>query len=250
MSFINKVVLVTGASSGIGEAVCLHFAKLSARLCLVDKDAENLKKTAEDCEKLSRAKVLTTVADLRIDEQVHKAVENTKNQFGRIDVVINCAGIYKHASLFDANLIEIYDDIISSNLRSIVYMTNCVAEELVKSKGNIINISSVSGVFQCALYKTAVAALNHFTASVASELASKGVRINSIAPGVVKTRILVNAGVDQEASEALWNDASAAPLKKLVKTEDVAELAAFLASDKAKAMTGCSYPVDAGLAIA
>ncbi|XP_047024928.1 oxidoreductase UcpA-like [Helicoverpa zea] len=250
MSFINKVVLVTGAGSGIGEAICLHFAKLSARLSLVDKDAGNLKKTAEICEKLSRAKVLTTVADLRIDTQVKEAVENTKKQFGKIDVVINCAGIYKPASIFDANLIEVYDDILSSNLRSIVSMTNCVAEELAKTNGNIINVSSVSGAFKCALYKASAGALDHFTASVALELASKGVRINSIAPGVVKTSILANAGVDQEEREALWNEASSSPLNKLVKTEDVVELAAFLASDKAKAMTGCTYPVDAGLALA
>lgn len=252
MSFINKVVLVTGAGSGIGETISYHFAKYAARLSLADKDANNLMKTAEECERLSKAKVLTTVADLRNDQDVLKVVQNTKNHYGRIDVVINCAGVYKPASILDPKLIEVFDDVMTTNLRSIVYLTNCVARELEETKGNIINISSAAfslGGSRSVPYETSIAALDHFTTCVALDLAAKGIRVNSISPGVVKTNILDNAGVDKEKSEAFWNGATSAPLSRLVKTEDVAEFVVFLASDKAKAMTGCNYPIDAGLAI-
>lgn len=252
MSFLNKVVLVTGAGSGIGQAVSLQFAKYTARLSLVDKDEENLKKTGALCQKLIRAKVLTTVAELREEEDIKKAVANTKAEFGRIDIVVNCAGIYRPTSIFDSNLVELFDDVIATNLRSVVFLINCVANDLVETKGNIINITGEMrslGAFKGIAYQTTIAALEHFTTSIALELAPKGVRVNSISPGVVKTNILDNAGVNSEESEAFWSKASSAPLNKLVKTEDIAEFVTFLASDKARAMTGSTYSIDAGLGL-
>ncbi|KAH9627681.1 hypothetical protein HF086_016835 [Spodoptera exigua] len=252
MSFINKVVLVTGAGSGIGQAISLQFAKYTARLSLVDKDEANLKKTGEQCQKLIRAKVLTTVAELRQEDDIKKAVANTKAEFGRIDIVVNCAGIYKPTSIFDSNLVELFDDVMASNLRSVVFLISCVVDELAETKGNIINITGqmrALGAFKGIAYQTVIAALEHLTTSLASDLAPKGVRVNSISPGVVKTNILENAGVKPEESEAFWNEASSYPLNKLVKTEDVAEFVTFLASDKARAMTGCTYSIDAGLGL-
>ncbi|KAF9423507.1 hypothetical protein HW555_001062 [Spodoptera exigua] len=252
MSFINKVVLVTGAGSGIGQAISLQFAKYTARLSLVDKDEANLKKTGEQCQKLIRAKVLTTVAELRQEDDIKKAVANTKAEFGRIDIVVNCAGIYKPTSIFDSNLVELFDDVMASNLRSVVFLISCVVDELAETKGNIINITGqmrALGAFKGIAYQTVIAALEHLTTSLASDLAPKGVRVNSISPGVVKTNILENAGVKPEESEAFWNEASSSPLNKLVKTEDVAEFVTFLASDKARAMTGCTYSIDAGLGL-
>lgn len=252
MSFINKVVLVSGAGSGIGKAISLHFAKLSARLSLIDKDSENLKKTAVECERLSRAKVLITVADLREDEDVKKAVHNTKHSFGRIDIVINCAGIYKPGHILQPDLIEVFDEVMATNLRSVVCITNYVTSALTETKGCIINISSatcVLGAFKSIPYISSVAALNHFTASVALDLAAQGIRVNSISPGVVKTNIMKNAGFDEKVSDTFWNEVSSAPMIRIVKSEDIAELAAFLASDKARAMTGGIYSIDAGLAL-
>lgn len=252
MSFLNKVVLVTGASSGIGQAVSLQFAKYKARLSLVDKDEVNLKKTGEQCQKLIRAKVLITVAELRQEDDIKKAIANTKAEFGRIDIVVNCAGIYRPTSIFDSNLIEQFDDVMATNLRSVVFLINSVVNDLAETKGNIINITGemrALGAFKGIAYQTTIAALEHFTTSIALDLAPKGVRVNSISPGVVKTNILENAGVNPEESEAFWNTASSAPLNKLVKTEDVAEFVIFLASDKAKAMTGSTYSIDAGLGL-
>lgn len=252
MSFINKVVLVTGASSGIGEAISLHLAKLSARLSLVDINAESLRKNADICEQITRVKVLVTVADLSKDGDIKKAVDNTIKEFGRIDVVINCAGIYKPGSILDTDLIEVFDNVLATNLRSVVYITNLTAPKLAETKGCIINISSITsaiGASQSIPYSAAIAALNHFTSSVALELAPKGVRVNSILPGIVKTNILENSGMSEEETDEYWNKASSTPLSRIVKCEEVAELAAFLASDKARAMTGSSYRIDAGLGL-
>ncbi|XP_075975608.1 putative oxidoreductase YxbG [Anticarsia gemmatalis] len=251
MSFINKVVLVTGAGSGIGEAIAIHFAKLSARLSLVDIDAENLRKTADVCEQISRVKVLTTVADLCKDNDVKQAVDDTVKEFGRIDVVISCAGIYKPGSVLDSDLIEVFDHVMATNLRSVVCLTNLTAPLLEETKGCIVNISSSTSI-PCAIqsipYSAAIAALNHFTTSIALDLSSKGVRVNSILPGIVKTNILQNSGMNDEETEEFYNKAST-PLKRILQCDEIAELAAFLASDKARAMTGGSYQIDAGLAL-
>lgn len=146
MSLINKVVVITGTASGIDQAITLHFAKLSARLYLIDNDGENLKKTAELCEKLSRTKVFAAVYDLRKDELVEKVVADTKKQFGRIDAVIDCVGIVKPSKILDPNAIDIYDVIIATNLRSVISMTNRVAPIFAESHGSLIYISSISAV--------------------------------------------------------------------------------------------------------
>lgn len=247
MSFINKVILVTGATSAIGEAVCVHFAKLSARLSLVAKDAVKLKQIAAECEKISRLKVLTTVTDLSTDDEVKKTIDNTKHEFGRLDIIINCTGVYKDVNILDTDLIKVFDDVLTANLRSVVSVINCATPMLTESKGSIINISTcVYGALNSVPYNTFVGALNHFTASVALELASAGIRVNSISPGV-KTNTL-DAVIDQGESEA-FSFGGSTPLGKNVKREDVVELVAYLASDKARAMTGGIYPVDGGLSV-
>ncbi|XP_037296208.1 3-oxoacyl-[acyl-carrier-protein] reductase FabG-like [Manduca sexta] len=250
MTFLNKIVLVTGAGSGIGEAISINFAKLSARLYLIDKNGDGLKKTAEVCEKLSRTKVFTAVADLADDDLVEKVINNAKKEFGRIDVVVNCIGICKRTTILDPNIIQVYDEVMKNNLRSIVRITNCVAPILIESQGCLVNISSVSAVLtskELIVYCTSKAALNHFSKCVALELAPKGVRVNCILSGPVATNILINAGSSKEDSDAAWKGAKElAPLKQLVKADEVAELAAFLTSDKAKGITGSIYSVDSG----
>ncbi|CAH0586895.1 unnamed protein product [Chrysodeixis includens] len=245
MSFINKVVLVTGANSAIGEAVCLHFAKFSARLSLVAKDPVKLKQVAAECEKISRLKVLTIASDLSTHEEAQKAIDSTKHEFGRLDIIINCTGIYKHVNILDADLIKVFDDVLTANLRSVVSVINCAAPMLTESKGSIINISTcVYGALNSVPYNTFVGALNHLTASVALDLAPTGIRVNSISPGVKSNTL--DAVSDQGESEA-FSFADNTPLGKNVKSEDVVELVVYLASDKARSMTGGNYPVDAGL---
>ncbi|XP_060801429.1 glucose 1-dehydrogenase-like [Amyelois transitella] len=252
MTFINKVVLVTGAGSGIGEAIAKHFAKLSARLSLVDVNIKKLKKVAEACEKLSRTRVYISATDLTNDNDVKYFIENTVKEYGRIDIVVNCAAAYGSKRISDTNVIEEYDQLMAVNLRSIVSLANAVVPELIKSKGSMINISSTTASLPNTSigYSVSKAALSHFNRCIALELAQHGVRVNLITPGIVKTNIFSNAGISDNKTEYIWNKAaSSSILKRIVKAEEVAEVAAYLASDKAIGITGVDYKIDCGVSL-
>lgn len=254
MSFLNKVVVITGAASGIGVATAVHFAKLGARLTLLDINEENLKKTVEICEKLAKTKVFKIKVDVTNDESVKSAIESTVKQFGRIDVLVNCAGVFGRVTnpcnILDPNLMECYDKVIATNLRGIVAVTHYAAPALVEAKGSIINISSVSAIQSLGniAYTTSKASINHFTRCIALELAPKGVRVNAVMPGPVNTNILVNSGhFDKNASNEFFkSQGRETPLGHLVPAEKIAEVVAYLASDKAVSITGVAYAVDAG----
>ncbi|XP_028174599.1 uncharacterized protein LOC114363156 [Ostrinia furnacalis] len=253
MSFLNQVVLVTGAGSGLGEAIALHFAKLSARLSLVDVDSKSLNKSADNCEKVSKAKVFRITADLTKLEDVQNVVEITKKQYGKIDVVVNCAGICRSGGILDSGLMDSYDAIVSINLRAIVAMTSTVAPILAESKGNIVNISSVLGNIHAGntlMYNTVKAGLSYFTKSAALELAPEGVRVNAVLPGSTRTNLLKNFGRSQAESDAFFKYCEKiTPLKRIVTPEEVASTVAFLASEKAAGITGVNYVMDAGLSL-
>lgn len=256
MSFLNKVVLITGASSGFGEAIAISFASLSATLSLIDIDGQNLEKCAVECRKLNGEKVHTHVLDLRNDELVQQAVDETVKEFGTIDVVINSAGIFRnnHSKILDPRAMEDFDAVLSINLRALVRVTNCVAPILIKSKGCIICIASmvaslaISDSFAYYISKSAVC---HFTKCVALELAPYGVRANAILPGGSNTNLLINAGRSLEENKLYWEScASLTPLKRLIEPKDIADMAVYLASDSARNITGGDFIVDAGLALA
>lgn len=254
MSFSNKVVLITGAGSGIGKAMALKFAKLSATLSLIDRD-DSVQTTCESCEKLSSAKVLKHVMDIRNDDLVQKAVDDTVKEFGKIDVLINCAGIYRpfHGKIVDTNVMENFDETMSVNLRALIRMTNCAASYLIESKGCIVNIASIFAAMVTDFtfsYNVSKSAVCHFTKCVALELAPHGVRVNAIMPGPVRTKIMLNAGCSKEGDEKNWSGAKAkVPLQKLIDADEIADFAAYLASDRARSITGGNYPLDGGFAL-
>ncbi|CAH2218274.1 jg16361 [Pararge aegeria aegeria] len=251
MSFLNKVVIITGAGSGIGEGTAVHFATLSANLSLIDKNGESLHKVAEKCGSLSQTKVLEFHADVSNDEEIKQAVDNTMKEFGKIDVVVNCAGIIAYRGILDSDLLSVFDKVISVNLRSMVAMTHFAAPALIESKGCVVNISSVMArmVSKGSLpYNVSKAAVAHFTKNAAYDLAEKGVRVNSILPGPVETNILLSAGNTNEENDKLWElFATAVPLQHNINACEIAEMVAYLASDKAKSITGAEFVVDSGM---
>ncbi|XP_014356723.2 3-oxoacyl-[acyl-carrier-protein] reductase FabG [Papilio machaon] len=250
MSFYNKVILITGAGSGIGAATAVAFAKQSAIVSIVDINEQDLNKTAEVC-KTNNKEVLKIVADLTRDEDIKRIVDDTIAKFGKLDVLVNCAGMYTPAKIESNNLMKIYDRILAVNLRSIVALTNYAVKHLIEAKGSIVSICSVSAklVTKNNLpYSISKAGLMHFTKCAAIELAEKGVRVNSISPGVVKTNIFQSSGFNETEIKMCINTCiDNTPLGAMIQPEEIADVVLFLSSDKAKNITGSDYLIDGGM---
>jgi NAD(P)-dependent dehydrogenase (short-subunit alcohol dehydrogenase family) len=191
MNFDGKVVIVTGASSGIGAQTARDFAKLGASLVLVGRQLENLKKVAEDCG--NSEKILMVQADVTVEDDTKRIIDETIKKFGKIDVLLNNAGVIENGTI-ETTSIEQYDRVMNTNMRSIYHLTMLAVPHLVKTEGNIVNISSVCGVrsFPGVLaYNISKAAVEQFTKCVALELAPKKVRCNSVAPGKVARSLVL-----------------------------------------------------------
>ncbi|CAG4968043.1 unnamed protein product [Parnassius apollo] len=245
MSFSQKVVFITGASSGIGAAIAIEFAKEGANVIIVGRNEVKMKNISEKCETYGK-KPLVIKADISKNKEVIAAVKKTIETFGKLDVLVNNAGILKCINILDKGVLECYDELMGTNLRAVVHLTTLAAPYLIKTKGNIVNISSVSG--SCithtsfGLYSVTKAGLNHFTRAAALELAPYGVRVNAISPGPVDTDILENTGPSIYLDDIKINT----PLGRSSKSVEIADLVLFLSSEKAKACTGCNYVSDNG----
>ncbi|CAG4987614.1 unnamed protein product [Colias eurytheme] len=249
MDFKDKVVLITGASSGIGAAIAIYMSNLSAKLVLIGRNEKNLKAVAQQCEKSKGIKALPVIADVSKEADVERIVKETINHFGQLDVLVNNAGATDNGGIRETSL-EKYDRIMSINVRGVLHLTMLAVPHLIKTKGNVVNISSVvstkpypSGLPYC----MSKAALDHFTKCVAIDLAADGIRVNSVNPGLVKTNIFTTIGMSDSDFDAFAKEKmETTPLKKLVDAEDIAAMVAFLASDCAKSITGSIHFVDAG----
>ncbi|KAJ8731558.1 hypothetical protein PYW07_004722 [Mythimna separata] len=247
MNFQDKVVIVTGGSSGIGAAIAIKFAEEGAKVAIVGRNKVKLDVVAKQC-----GNPLVIVADVSKDADVKRIIDETLKQFGKLDVLINNAGIAQSASIQADNAMAVFDNVISTNLRSVVHLTHLAAPHLVKTKGNIVNISSVaavrvisSGSFS---YCTSKAGLDHFSRSVAQELAESGVRVNTVNPGPVRTDIVENMGAPKDMQEAIFKQMlDMTALSRVSDPEEIADLVLFLASDKAKAITGSAFVTDNGM---
>lgn len=250
MSLQNKVAIVTGASAGIGAAIALKLTEEGARVAIVGRNVAKLKNTSDTCEARG-AKPLTIVADVSKDEDAKKIITETLNAFGKVDILVNNAGIILPARIVDDNALEVFHKTMATNLRAVVLLTHLASKHIVKSKGNIINISSSAGqttfTQYYGAYCTSKAGLDHFGRCVAIELAPHGVRVNTISPGPVKTEIFETAGIQNAGSDEFWNRFSkATALNKVSESAEIADIVAFVASDKAKSITAETILVDNG----
>ncbi|XP_022831897.1 uncharacterized protein LOC111360250 [Spodoptera litura] len=249
MSFANKVALITGSGSGIGAATALSFAEEGAHVVIVDCSEERANSTAEKCKHFGN-KVLIITADVSKKEDLKKIIKNTIEEFGRLDILVNNAGTIKEGKILDGTLMDTFDDIMNVNLRAAVLLTCLAAPHLIEAKGCIINTSSITGIeartgYGYPSYTVSKAALNHFTRVSAMEFASSGVRVNAVNPGPCTTNILVHAGIPGSFEEM----AGLTALKKVCEPVEVANLILYLASDKAKSITGCCHLIDNGMAL-
>lgn len=248
MSFTGKVVIVTGASSGIGAATAEYFAKQSASLVLVGRNDEQLQKVVDACNK-STENVLKIIADICIEEDAERIIRETIAKFSKLDVLINSAGIIRSGSIENTSL-EHYDRIMNVNVRALFRLTQLAVPHLIQTKGNIVNLSSVCGIrsFPNVLaYNMSKSAVDQFTNCVALELADRGVRVNSVCPGVIKTELHKRGGMDEAAYERFLEHCKQThALGRAGNVDEVAAAIAFLASDAASFITGVQLPVDGG----
>lgn len=182
MNFNGKVVLITGASSGIGAGAARHLAQQGAKVAIVGRNEKRLNEVAEEIKKSGLARPLAIVADVTKDAE--RIVDETIKQFEKLDVLINNAGIGKQDNVIDADLSE-FDRIFDTNIRSVIKLTKLCVPHLEKTKGNVVNVSSDAGlkpVEYLMSYCMSKAALNQFTRCSALDLAPKGIRVNAINP--------------------------------------------------------------------
>uniref|UniRef100_U5EY73 Putative reductase n=1 Tax=Corethrella appendiculata TaxID=1370023 RepID=U5EY73_9DIPT len=249
MDFTGKVIIITGASSGIGAETAKFLAKLGAHCVLTGRNVENLNKITKECELLNGGKVLAIVANVTSLDDNQKIISETLEKFGRLDCLINNAGILSTGSIEDTSLQQ-YDEVMNTNVRGVYHLTMLAVPHLIKTKGNIVNVSSVAGTrsFPGILaYSISKSALDQFTKCTALELAAKGVRVNAVNPGVIVTNIHSRAGMDEKTyQEFLEHCKQTHALGRPGKVSEVSAAIAFLASDLASFTTGELLHVDGG----
>jgi len=245
----RKVAVVTGASSGIGRATAILFARNGMNVLAVGRDKTELGLLANEAASGSIKAHLADVTDMtQLDRIASDAIDN----FGRIDVLVNSAGIIKSGSIETTTLDE-WDALMDINVRSVFALTQLCVPHLAETKGNIVNVSSVAGTrsFPGVLgYCVSKAAVDQLTRCAALELAAKGIRVNAVNPGVVVTNIHKRGGMDDSAyKKFLEHSRETHPLGRVGTPEEVAELIYYLASDNASWITGATYEIDGGRAL-
>lgn len=246
IDFKNKVVIVTGASSGIGAAAAKLFARYEAKLVLVGRNVERLQGVAEECS-VNGVPPLCLLLDLTHPGSCETVIHRTIEVYGKINVLINGAGKLKMASIFDQSM-EIFDELIAINLRVPYYLCQLAVPYLRKTKGNVVNIAAslshrhISGFLTYNITKNA---LQLFTEQAAAEATGEGIRINSINPGFTKTNLIRNINVEASYLDVAYRRISENfPTKTPIEASEVAKLICIIASDLFPDINGSNIGID------
>lgn len=245
MNLKGKNALVTGGSRGIGKAIALELARGGVNVALTYiSNMDSAKEVIGEVESYG-VKGLAIKADVSNEEEVNSMIEIVNNEMGGIDILVNNAGITKDNLLIRMKT-EDWDDVINTNLRGVYLCTKAVVRGMMKKRyGKIVNIASVVGISGNAgqgNYSASKAGIIGFTKSIAKELGSRGININGVAPGFVETDMtnVLNDKVKEEMLKLI-------PLKRFARPEDIADVVAFLCSEKANYITGQIINVDGGM---
>ena len=247
----DKVVLVTGATSGIGRAVALRFAESAARVAAIGRSVAALRQVGDEI-KSAGGTPLTIAADVTNEEDVRNLMQRAVGEFERLDVLVNAAGHISTGSIEDTSLAA-WDKMLDVNLRAVFHLMQLATPHLIETQGNIVNISSVTGLrsFPGVLaYCVSKAGVDQLTRCAALELAPKNVRVNAVNPGVVVTEIHKRGGMGEEDYERfLERSKTTHPIGRVGQASEIAELVFYLASEKALWITGATYSIDGGRAL-
>lgn len=246
----GKVAIVTGASSGIGRATASLFVRNGMNVLAVarnDGDLQALKGSLA----AANGTIEVHLADVTDPSSAEQIVLNAAESFSQVDVLVNSAGIIKSGTI-ESTSVEDWDRFMDVNLRSVFVLMQSCLPYLEKTKGNIVNVSSVAGTraFPGVLgYCVSKAGIDQLTRCAALELAAKGIRVNAVNPGVVVTNIHRRGGMDSDAYQNfLEHSKTTHPLGRVGTADEVAELIYYLASEKASWITGATYEIDGGRA--
>lgn len=239
MSFEGKTAIITGAAVGIGRAVALQLAEGGANVVLIDYNPDSLRETEQEIKKISE-KVLALTCDVSDNAAVLEAVKTATLRFGKIDILVNNAALWRSGGLFSEVSMEVWKKFFDINVMGTVYFTKAVIDQMTENGyGRIINVASVAGVYGNALlvhYSATKGAVIAFTRALAKEVASKGVTVNAVSPGSVSPS--ENRDIDYyEPSELAF-------MGRTGTNRENADLICFLASDKASYISGQNIQID------
>lgn len=243
--FAGRVALITGASSGIGRATALRFVSEGASVALVGRDREALEETAAT----AGGNTAVVVADLSEPDQVRGAVDDAVDFGGGLDVLVNAAGVIGSGDLASTTLDD-WNAMMRINLDAAFVAMQAALPHLEKTRGNIVNVSSVTGVraFPGVLaYCVSKAGMDQLTRCAALELAAAGVRVNAVNPGVVVSNLHRRGGMHEDAYAAfLEHSRTTHPIGRVGEPQDIADAITYLASEQAGWVTGVTLSLDGG----
>jgi len=247
MTLTGKCALITGASRGIGRAIAVSLAKAGADVAINYAGNEEAAKQTEDICAAYGISTLVVRADVANAEECKDMIEQVKERFGKIDILVNNAGITKDKLMIGMSEAD-FMDVINTNLKGSFLCMQMVSKLMLKQRsGRIINLSSVVGLHGNAgqvNYAASKAGVIGMTKSAAKELASRGITVNAVAPGMIETDM--TAVIPEKAKDAMM---ATIPAGRAGKPEEIANVVAFLASEEAAYITGQVISVDGGMGI-
>lgn len=241
----NKVAIVTGAASGIGQAIATLFSKEGAKVIATDKQEEKLREWVEEFQKIDKSQISYLAQDVSQEESWKQVVDKTIQEYHKIDILVNNAGILPESESLENTTKEMWDKVIATNLTSLFLGCKAVIPNMKENGGSIINISSIAGMEggTHVAYATSKGGVRILTKALAAEYGKYNIRINSIMPGVIATSMTEEMLKDKETRKECDNLAS---LGRIGKPEEVAYGALFLASEESSFMTGTDFVIDGG----